>query len=554
MIIDARSIPSGASISSEICIIGAGPAAMTLANEFLETGCDVVLLESGGLGKSKRAQKLSAGALSGELYEPLENTHLRQVGGTANHWIVKMADSRYGYRFAPMTPMDFKPRSWVKNSGWPISAEELQPYYDRAHEICGMPGAKYGEGEWRGADVEPLPFDPDTLITDYFCFASTDVFTKDIPRRIKTNENIRLYYNATVVELIEDETENAIRAALVRQFDGREISFEARYFIVACGGLQTPRLLLASRRKHPEGIGNEHDVVGRDYMDHSIVPSGNFYAADTHLIDHLAVYDMRLQDGVSVLGKLSFSEAQQEKHALRNITFTLFPMPSFERVAAMVNAKELYASLRHLKIPDNLGSKLMSVIRRLPFLSHEFFSMVFFKTPLMPGFGRGGWSLKKDKDKDYERLELLAFVEQSPDPENRVTLTDDVDELRTPRIKAHFKWPEGDIESISRAQALAANAFDSLGIGKFAPDQRPGQPFIDSLGLHHIMGTTRMGDDPRTSVVDKDCKVHGTRNLFIASSSVFPTSGYANPTLSIMALAIRVADTVKALILEIPPL
>jgi len=545
MQIDSHTLANGQVIETDICIIGAGPAGTTAAQEFLGSSLTVALLESGGLKASNRTQQLSGGELSGELYEPIEDTHLRQVGGTANHWIIKMADKQYGYRYAPLDAIDFTQRDYIPNSGWPISRQDLDPYYARAHEACNVGPYRYGPGEWDNGNFEQLPVEQYGVITNYFTFGPTHPFIYGFPARFAQSQNVDLYFNATVVELLCEAQDGVVTTAVVKTLQGHTLLFKAKQFVIASGGYQTARLLLASRQYHPAGLGNEHDVVGRYYMDHSLVPSGNFYPHDLKLINRLGVYDMRLVDAASVLGKLAFSEATLAKEQLRNFTATLFPMPKKRDTEALKSLRSIAMDLKGRRFPKQFLWHLFKALLGVKHLTHVMYQLLAHGAPIMPGFGQGGWSRTKDNHRKFERLELLAFVEQSPNPNNRVTLINETDELGMPKIKAHFEWTPGDLESIYKASTLMGAALSNTGLGKFVPAGEVNKPVIGALGLHHIMGTTRMGNDPASSVCDKDCKVHSLDNLYIASSSVFPTGGYANPTLTILALAIRVADTLK---------
>ncbi|WP_345421078.1 GMC family oxidoreductase [Halioxenophilus aromaticivorans] len=545
MHIDTQLLEPDQIIESDVCIIGAGPAGTTSAQEFLDSDLRVTLLESGGLEYNPRAQQLSSGEISGDLYEPMEDTHLRQVGGTANHWIIKMADKEFGYRYAPLNDVDFKPRAAVPNSGWPITRKELEPYYQRAHTACEIGPFRYQAGSWDKQGFETLDVEEKGLVNNYFAFGPTRVFTKTIPEKIAGSKNVNLYYNATVVELLCHADSDKVSCAKVRTFDGKETLFKAQYFILAGGGYQTARLLLASNRQKSNGLGNEHDVVGRYYMDHSLSPSGNFYPHDLKLINRLGVYDMRLIDGASILGKLGFTEKTLEEQQLLNFTATVFPMPKARDVDALKALRSIAIDLKGRRFPKHLLRNAYKGLLGGKHLMHVLFQLLIHGAPIMPGFGQGGWSKTHDNHKKFERLELLAFVEQSPMPDNRVTLSNEKDELGMPKLKAHYKWREQDLKSISKAGKLMGQALSATNLGRFVPAGDGNNPVIGSLGLHHIMGTTRMGNDPATSVVDKHCKVHSLDNLYIASSSVFTTGGYANPTLTILALALRVTDTVK---------
>ena len=366
-----------------------------------------------------------------------------------------------------------------------------------------------------------------------------------MPEKFARSQNIDTYIHTTVVELLTDESGNTIETAVVRCFNGNEIHFKAKQFVIASGGYNTPRLLLASRSRFEHGIGNQHDVVGRYYMDHSLVPSGNLYLDDPRVINDMGLYDMRPIDGSSVLGKLSLSEDIMRREGLRNFCATVFPMPKVEDVYALLSLKEMVNNARRGMPQRQIFHHMKNIFKGRKHVARVLYQTLVYNSPLMPGFGQGGWSRHDDNHLKFNRVELLAFAEQSPHPDNRVTLLDEKDALGVPRVHVHFSWSEADLNSILRAQAIMAEELKKTGLGRFEPNIINGKPEIGSLGLHHLMGTTRMCEDPKYGVVDADCKVHGTSNLYIASSSVFPTGGYANPTLTIVALAIRVADELK---------
>ncbi len=548
MLIDTRQLADGEALTADVCIIGAGPAGTTLANELLDSGLDVLVLESGTRHADHRIQRLSGGEVSGDADEPPEETHLRQLGGTANHWIIKMADKQYGYRYVPLTPVDFEARAGVPHSGWPITRAELDPYYERAHRQCRVGPFRYGPGNWETAEQRPLALHGDRVQTDFFMFGPTGVFTQEFPERLAAARNTRLVLQAHVTELLTNRSGERVETAVARTFDGKEIRFHARHFVIAAGGYQTPRLLLASRRHDPRGIGNTHDVVGRYYVDHSLVPSGNFHPRDLRLIDTLGLYDMRLMEGASVLGKLALTDDTVREEGLPHFTATLFPMPPLRDVDALWSLKEVAVALKGRRLPPQLGTHLLRILRGSPYLTQMMWRKVVRGAPLMPGFGQGGWSKFKNNHKKFHRLELLAFAEQLPDPDNRITLTEQTDELGMPLIRVHFQWRQDNIDGILRAQEIMAEALEGTGLGHLEPARTEDRkPVIGAQGLHHLMGTTRMHDDPTQGVVDRNCTVHGVPNLHIASSSVFTTGGYANPTLTILALAIRLADHLKQL-------
>ncbi|HEY9734658.1 MAG TPA: GMC family oxidoreductase, partial [Trichocoleus sp.] len=160
-------------------------------------------------------------------------------------------------------------------------------------------------------------------------------------------------------------------------------------------------------------------------------------------------------------------------------------------------------------------------------------------------FDMGGWSLRQDQEKAFSCFEVLHFTEQAPDPANRIMLSNDRDVFGYPKMQLQWRWSDQDIQSIRRAQALFKQEFAKAGLGELKVELDQGLPRMIYPSIHHHMGTTRMHESPKHGVVDANCRVHGVSNLYVASSSVFPTSGYANPTLTIVAIAIRVADQIK---------
>jgi choline dehydrogenase-like flavoprotein len=172
---------------------------------------------------------------------------------------------------------------------------------------------------------------------------------------------------------------------------------------------------------------------------------------------------------------------------------------------------------------------------------------VRYGIPVYIGLGRGGWSMIKNNEKKYNRLELLAIAEQTPNRNNRVTVVEEKDALGCSKTKLHFTYSDEDIASIRRAQTLMGEALTESGLGTYMPPKDDAAEIKNMYGLHHTMGTTRMSDDPLNGVVDSDCRVHGFKNIFIAGNSTFSTGGYANPTLTGLAVSLRVADKVKTM-------
>jgi choline dehydrogenase-like flavoprotein len=217
------------------------------------------------------------------------------------------------------------------------------------------------------------------------------------------------------------------------------------------------------------------------------------------------------------------------------------------RTPAVRSAIELRRSIVARRAPAGLGRHLANIVRGAD-------DLLFFKTRSGPFFqprytiDDSGWFQEPHRDTRFRSFDAFQLCEQAPDPDNRITLTRARDTLGVPKPRVRFRWGELDRDSICRAQEIYRSELAAAGIGQLRYQRRDGYPLVRQISTHHPAGTTRMAAEARHGVVDATCRVHGTRNLYVASSSVFPTSGFATPTLTIMALAIRVADTVDQLL------
>jgi choline dehydrogenase-like flavoprotein len=544
--IDARTLSDNEVVESDVCIIGAGPAGTTLAREFINTGLKVNLLESGGETPDFEVYKLSEGTISGHMNEPLEQMYLRQIGGTANNFILQTAVNQWGYRYTPLEEIDFEQRDAVPYSGWPLCKSELDPYYARVQSLCDIGPYDYSAAYWTHGDMQPLPLNPNKVHNSVFMFGPTAKFRQEFPEQIKQSSNVQIFTYATVVELLCSDDGLSVASALVRTFEGKEIYFKAKKFIITANALQTPRLLLSSTRHYAKGIGNQHDNVGRYYMDHCLVPSGSFIPYDSKLINTLGFYDMQALHGVSALGKLMLSPNIMRDEGLVNFAAMFFPVElSQVDTDAMNSVALLHNHLTYKTWPKDLWKHLFNAFKGRNRVFRAFYEKARYNVPILTSLARGGWSKAASNHKKYDRLELTALTEQSPNPENRLILTDEKDALACYKVKVRYVWSDKDVANITRAQQIMAEALEETGLGRYEPPKLPAESVKSLGGTHHMMGTTRMSDDPKHGVVDRNCKVHGILNLFIAGSAVFPTGGYANPTLTNLAISIRVADHVK---------
>ncbi|MDJ0509284.1 MAG: GMC family oxidoreductase [Crocosphaera sp.] len=551
MFIDASKLNIEGDIDADICIVGSGPAAITLANEFLEEKFSVILLESGGIQKDENIQSLYSGP-SGEPIHPY-HSRIRQLGGTANNWGAEIGENEIGVRYAPLDKIDFEKRDWLPYSGWPFGKNHIDPFYERAHRMCQIGPFNYEGNVWQDFEDGGLEFKDKRIINTVFQFGPRDVFLKQYLTKIKESRNITIYYHANVVEIETNNTASTVTRIRTVTMSGKEFGVRAKLFILATGGIENARLLLLSDQIKKAGLGNSHDLVGRFFMDHFQIVSGVLFPKNKDLFHKGRFYDLHRVNGTAIIGKLSLHPNILLNEGLLNSATYLIPRHKtfhFRRrtlklidILSSPAFKQTHPleSLQNIREIINYGSKhAINALRRKLTSSQPYY---------YARIAAGGWSNLSDKHIQFSNFEIQHLIEQAPNPNNRVKLVEERDWLGCRRIKVERLLMKQDIDSVRRTQQILQVEFERSGFGYFEienwnlNDSR--YPTIGNRGASHHMGTTRMHIDPKQGVVDPNCLVHDMTNLFIAGSSVFPTGGYANPTLTIIALAIRLADYVK---------
>jgi choline dehydrogenase-like flavoprotein len=513
---DGRKVEDGRVFETDVCIIGAGAAGITLALELAGTDIRVIVLESGGLDLEEETQTLAGGETIGHPYLPLRACRLRFFGGTTGHW---------ANWSSPFETDDFEERPWIPYSGWPFQLADLESEYKKAYALCGLADLPFDPAVWSTPDAVP------------FTFASGDIENRveqvGTPpmkfgleyRSILRAENMLtlLYSNVTELELSPDSSR--VARAQVATLGGNRFTVEARLFVLAAGGIENPRLLLVSRGSRPAGIGNDHDLVGRFFMEHLNRQIGRFLPSDPTL--SIDFYRRRVLHGSRALGQIQLPIATRQREKLSGFRLVIDKAFTEEPSEGVASAVSIAASLRAGELPDDFSTHLWNVIADFDDVAAELYRR-YRKTPLR---GRA--------------YRVTTRAEQEPNPDSRVTLSDQKDALGRPFAKLDWQLTDTDLAVLKKGEAMMAAEFARAGLGRLAfLELTEGDSDYIFGGCHH-MGTTRIADDPKRGVVDRNCKVHGTANLYVAGSSVFPTSGHCNPTLNIVALAVRLAKHVK---------
>ncbi len=527
MFFDANSVKKGGTVTADLCIIGAGAVGITLALALKDSGLKIVILESGDIETNKEIQTLNAIETTDlQLSEP---SRARVFGGTTTVWAA---------RFRPLDPEDFEAKNWVPHSGWPISYEDVEPYYQSAAEVLGAPRLEKFQTDVLNHYFEKSShglLDNDELQTTVFQWLKRDDWDwgKKYRAVFESRRDVQVFVKAQVVKLSTDVAGKRVESVLVKTLSGNEFCVSAKTFILAGGGLENARTLLVSRSSvHPNGLGNDHDVVGRFYMDHPKGVVGEIQPEDPNVF--LPAYWGTTEDSQSVRGGIALSPEFRAEHKILNSYVLLEPVFPWSYNPELSAFIALAQTIKRRKIPSDILARYGREM-----INH--YSAIF---------GWIGSQIKKrvfHRQARIQKMTVWNFMEQAPHPENRVTLSDRLDVFECPKIKLTWKINDLDKQTMVALHQTLKERLRSTGIGELSSPLLSGAPTdwpIYHDASHH-MGTTRMGNDPKTSVVDANCKVHGIENLYIGGSSTFPTVGYANPTFTIVALAVRLAEHVK---------
>jgi choline dehydrogenase-like flavoprotein len=518
---DFHSFDGGDEVACDLCIAGAGAAGIALALAFRGRPARVVVLESGGFDFEQEVQDLCRGRSVGQTYWDLDATRVRQFGGSTNHW---------GGMSAPLDARDFLPRSWVPHSGWPIRRTDLEPFYPAAHEILDL-----GPGGYDPAVLEPagglLPLAPDQLVPRVFRFSSPPTWLGQKYRsELEAATGVEIWLHANLVD-VELGADGRAAAFVVSDLAGKRARVRARQFVLALGGIENARLLLNCDRQIAGGIGNQHDLVGRFFMDHLGVSAGRVLLIQE---DWEAAYQLGHHPqagGHAVQHALAPSDALQRSAAILNSAAAFggvtYERPRSEGYGALHDIKE---GVRERRLPDDFGANLWRVVTDLD------------------GVARGLW----------ERFDPTTYLvmesEQAPNPDSRVRLDREEDALGLRRVVLDWRLSEIDHRTLRVTAATIAAELGRLGVARVQLGEwllRDELTWPDGLtASNHHLGTTRMADDPRRGVVDREGRVFGCANLYVAGSSVFPTGGFANPTVNLVALTLRLAEHLRTRLSE----
>lgn len=525
MIVSSTDLPDGHHIEADVIIVGAGAAGITLALELAGTGLRVVIFEAGTYGIDDLTQQLYTGETRGFSTVPLDVSRLRMFGGTTNHWSGLCLE---------LDEIDFEPREGVPHTGWPIARTELEPYWKRAYpyveihpdapndvdrvvEVSGAPKLGFDPAKWDHVVMNESP---------------PTIFGNRYEAELEQAPNVDIYLDANVLEIEVSEDAGTVTGLRLACIDGPRFTASARAYVLAAGGIEIPRLLLLSNSVQSDGLGNGNDLVGRFFMDHNTMrPTVMALVPDS--APDLSLYTGSHWDGqYAARIMLRGAPDRIRRERLGNFRAHFFETDRLTPGASA--AKRMLDAFSAGQIPEHLGRHLYDAATDLDGITDRLLRRL----------------LRSDDGPLGRRwIEVWVGFEQFPNRDSRIMLSEELDLFGQNKVICDWRLGETELRTAHRAAELVAEEIGRLGIGRSwsallsTPDEWPRtQP-----GKHHV-GTTRMSDSPATGVVNTDCRMHSVDNLYVASSSVFPTEGQAAPTLTIVALSIRLADKLKSVL------
>jgi choline dehydrogenase-like flavoprotein len=524
MIVDAKRGLSQELPRYDICIVGAGAAGITLALELEATGRRICLLEAGGSSYESATQRLYEGHAAGQPYPPLRDTRVGALGGSTTVWA--------GW-CRPLEALDFEPREWCGASGWPFGLDQLRPYYARAQAICGLADFDYDPQRWSEVLGSQRLLAQDTTFSNEIFHINVQNFGERYRERLRQAKHIDLVLHAPITRLHLEG--RVCTGAQVRTLGGHTFVVSADYVVLAAGGVENARLLLLSAAEPARAPGNRYGLVGRYFADHAFVDPGWLVLRAP---DSLEFYRRRpvgsTRNASSVRGVLSLRREVVERERFFNVALAFHPRYESHRAFASEEVKAflvLWNKFMRRAVPGAVWP-YAKLAARAP---HRLALAMARKAAVGHGPER--------------RWRLRAACETAFRYENRVTLSEELDPLGRRKVRIDWWLGEAEVQNMRRVMQRFDQAVRQAGVGRFEgafPDEPSAWLQAVEPGMHH-MGTTRMHVAPEQGVVDENSRVHGTVNLFVTGSSVFPSGGYANPTLTIVALAVRLGAHLSSL-------
>ena len=494
---------------AEVCIVGAGAAGIVLAVELARQGKRVLLLEGGGGDVEEASQEPYRSELAGLAHNGIHVGRFRAAGGSTTRW---------GGQILELDALDFEQRPWIQGSGWPIEKAALQPFYDRAIALEGLADATLEDTSvWREIG-QPAPR-LDSFETFFSRWCPETNFARLHGKTLAEHPLITVILHANAAALVTEGTR--ICAIACKTLTGSSRTFHAEHFVWCMGGIESVRFFLQPSLSHLPF--QQSGLLGRFFQDHLIAPAATLEPLNKRRF--VADFANVFSRGFKYQPKIRLVREQQERHRTLNVAALVFFHSASDAIGA--GLKATVKKLLRRRFGELSAAELTGLIRHAPLLARQSWAYsVAHRAYVAPD----------------TRFELGIHCEQPPDSTSTLTLSSERDRLGMLRTK--LDWQVSDLELHSIRTCVAAAATALAGIARVVPDP---DLMTDAFrpkcgdGYHH-MGGMRMAPSAADGVVDPDLKLHGMQNGYVCSGAVFPSSGFSNPTHTVIALAIRLAD------------
>lgn len=520
MYTDGREVETGSTLTYDICIVGAGAAGISMALSLMESSLSVCVLESGGFSADGETQELYRGRSVGIPYDSLHTSRLRYFGGSTNHWAGWCARLRES---------DFEERSWVPHTGWPIRRADLDPYYPEAYRLCEIEPVQEDPASWEDPAEHRvrLPLDEAKVTNTVIQVGPPARFGRLYRQDLISSSNVHLITHANMTRMEASASGSTVTGLQVRCLNGNAFQVQAQRYVLACGGIENARLLLLAHEHVSEGLGENPDLIGRFFMESPWVNSATVVLSERM---SMALYNRQLVGAGEAIFCPRITKEVQQRRELLSCRFSFIDhYPAYATMRKLFN--------RFVENPLQFGSPWTDIEDDVRAILRDF------------GGTFVGLNKRFKDDLPYDNaktFQLRMHVEQAPNPESRVRLGEERDAFGERRAQLDWQLTDREKRTAVEAHRILAQELGRTGLGRLRVDDWAQETDFDwpegLRGIGHHIGTTRMSSDPENGVVDTSCKMHGVDNLFIAGSSVFPTSGDPGPTLTIVALALRLAD------------
>lgn len=521
MILNANTIADDAALETDLCIIGAGAAGITIAHALKDEGISITVLESGEDQFDARAQDLTKGTVEGGIhYWPLDNVRLRMFGGATNHWEGSCND---------FDDIDFADRPWVKYGGWPLKKGDIRPFYPKAQEYVQIGPYDYNFNSWcrRLGWSAPswLKGDLEGEITQH---SPPTRFGEVYGPALNAAPNVRVLLGATALSMETDAAHSTVQSVAIGRYGKSSLNIKARRFVIALGGIENARFLLLNK------LGNRSGTVGRFFMDHPyfrlmlLVPS-------TRFAQFLQQWKDCTYQGVQLSACVKFTSDVLMRGQFQNARINFEPTDRYTASPAIESFHQLVGG--NVRATDELMYHIGNLLLDIDMLA-EATSRQKFDKQIFP-----------ERASQFVGLTIGCMTEQLPNPDSRITLSEKKDAFGQRESNVDFNLTDTDKITMGRLIDAISRTFGQVGIGRVRTFESgrfaPWPPRQISYGPHH-MGTTRMSTSPRTGVVDANLRLHDVSNVYVAGSSVFPTGSHVPPTLTIVAFALRLAEHLRS--------